>query len=42
MSEKAGNEPGVAYDKTSHKVTVEVVDNGQGQRSTDVTSENSL
>ena len=31
MSEKAGNEPGVTYDKTSHKVTVEVVDNGQGQ-----------
>jgi len=31
MSEKAGNEPGVTYDKTSHKVTVEVADNGQGK-----------
>lgn len=31
MSEKAGNEAGVTYDKTSHKVTVEVVDNGQGK-----------
>lgn len=31
MSEKAGNEAGVTYDKTSHTVTVEVVDNGQGQ-----------
>lgn len=39
MSEKAGNEPGVTYDKTSHKVTVEVVDNGQGQLEATVTSE---
>ena len=31
MSEKAGNEAGVTYDKTSHKVTVEVADNGQGK-----------
>ena len=39
MSEKAGNEPGVTYDKTSHKVTVEVVDNGQGQLVATITSE---
>ena len=39
MSEKAGNEAGVNYDKTSHKVTVEVVDNGQGQLEATVTSE---
>lgn len=39
MTEKAGNEPGVTYDKTSHKVTVEVVDNGQGQLEATVTSE---
>ena len=39
LSEKAGNEPGVTYDKTSHKVTVEVVDNGQGQLEATVTSE---
>ena len=31
MSEKAGNEPGVTYDTASHTVTVDVVDNGQGQ-----------
>ena len=39
MSEKAGNEPGVTYDKTSHTVTVEVVDNGQGQLVATITSE---
>ncbi|MBZ2147694.1 LPXTG cell wall anchor domain-containing protein [Streptococcus gordonii] len=39
MSEKAGNEPGVTYDKTSHKVTVEVADNGQGQLVATITSE---
>lgn len=39
ITEKAGNEPGVTYDKTSHKVTVEVVDNGQGQLEATVTSE---
>jgi len=39
MSEKAGNEAGVTYDKTSHKVTVEVADNGQGQLEATVTSE---
>lgn len=39
MSEKAGNEPGVTYDKTSHKVTVDVADNGQGQLVATITSE---
>ena len=39
ITEKAGNEPGVTYDKTSHKVTVEVADNGQGQLEATVTSE---
>ena len=39
MSEKAGNEPGVTYDKTSHTVTVEVADNGQGQLVATITSE---
>ena len=39
MSEKAGNEAGVTYDKTSHTVTVDVVDNGQGQLEATVTSE---
>ena len=39
MSEKAGNEAGVTYDKTSHKVTVEVADNGQGQLVATITSE---
>ncbi|MFC2770302.1 MAG: Spy0128 family protein [Streptococcus gordonii] len=39
ITEKAGNEAGVTYDKTSHKVTVEVVDNGQGQLEATVTSE---
>jgi len=39
MSEKAGNEAGVTYDKTSHTVTVEVVDNGQGQLVATITSE---
>ena len=37
--EKAGNEPGVTYDKTSHKVTVDVADNGQGQLVATITSE---
>jgi len=31
ITEKAGNEPGVTYDTASHTVTVDVVDNGQGQ-----------
>ena len=39
MSEKAGNEPGVTYDKTSHTVTVDVADNGPGQLEATVTSE---
>lgn len=39
MSEKAGNEPGVTYDKTSHTVTVDVADNGQGQLVATITSE---
>ena len=39
MSEKAGNEPGVTYDKTSHKVIVDVADNGQGQLVATITSE---
>ena len=39
MSEKAGNEAGVTYDKTSHTVTVDVADNGQGQLEATVTSE---
>ena len=39
MSEKAGNEAGVTYDKTSHKVTVDVADNGQGQLVATITSE---
>ena len=39
MSEKAGNEPGVTYDTASHTVTVDVVDNGQGQLEATVTSE---
>ena len=39
MSEKAGNEAGVTYDKTSHKVIVDVADNGQGQLVATITSE---
>ena len=39
ITEKAGNEPGVTYDKTSHTVTVDVADNGQGQLEATVTSE---
>lgn len=31
ITEKAGNEPGVTYDTTSHTVTVDVADNGRGQ-----------
>ena len=31
ISEKAGSEKGVEYDKTIHTVTVKVTDNGQGQ-----------
>nr|WP_276517036.1 FctA domain-containing protein [Streptococcus gordonii] len=39
ITEKAGNEPGVTYDTASHTVTVEVVDNGQGQLVATITSE---
>ena len=39
MSEKAGNEAGVTYDKTSRKVIVDVSDNGQGQLVATITSE---
>ena len=37
--EKAGNEPGVTYDTASHTVTVDVVDNGQGQLEVTVPAE---
>ena len=40
ITEKAGSEAGVAYDKSSHTVTVEVVDNGQGQLTATVTGNN--
>ena len=39
ITEKAGNEPGVTYDTASHTVTVDVVDNGQGQLVATITSE---
>ena len=40
ITEKAGTEGGVTYDTTSYNVTVEVVDNGQGQLVTTVTGNN--
>ena len=40
ITEKAGSEKGVDYDKTIHKVTVNVTDNGQGQLVTAVTGNN--
>ena len=40
ISEKAGNEAGVTYDTATHKVTVEVVDNGAGQLVATVTDNN--
>ena len=40
ISEKAGSEKGVDYDKTIHKVTVNVTDNGQGQLVATVTGNN--
>ena len=40
ISEKAGSEAGVTYDTTTHKVTVEVVDNGAGQLVATVTDNN--
>ena len=39
ITEKAGNEPGVTYDTASHTVTVDVVDNGQGQLEVTVPAE---
>ncbi len=40
ITEKAGSEKGVDYDKTIHKVTVNVTDNGQGQLVATVTGNN--
>ncbi|MDU7194292.1 MAG: FctA domain-containing protein [Streptococcus sp.] len=40
ISEKAGNEAGVTYDKSTHNVTVKVTDNGQGQLVATVTGNN--
>ena len=40
ISEKAGSEGGVTYDTATHKVTVEVVDNGAGQLVATVTDNN--
>ena len=40
ITEKAGSEAGVTYDKTSHTVTVDVKDNGQGQLVATVTDNN--
>ena len=40
ISEKAGNEAGVTYDKSTHNVTVKVVDNGAGKLVATVTDNN--
>ena len=40
ISEKVGSEAGVTYDTATHKVTVEVVENGAGQLVTTVTGDN--
>ena len=40
ITEKVGSEAGVTYDTATHKVTVEVVDNGAGQLVTTVTGDN--
>ena len=40
ISEKAGQDENITYDKNSYKVTVEVVDNGTGQLVTTVTGNN--
>ena len=40
ISEKAGSEAGVTYDTATHKVTVEVVDNGAGKLVATVTDNN--
>ncbi|WP_306806715.1 Spy0128 family protein, partial [Streptococcus sp. HMSC072D07] len=37
---KAGSEAGVTYDKSTHNVTVNVTDNGQGQLVATVTDNN--
>ena len=40
ITEKAGSEKGVTYDTATHKVTVNVTDNGQGQLVATVTGNN--
>ena len=40
ISEKAGSEAGVTYDKSTHNVTVKVVDNGAGKLVATVTDNN--
>ena len=40
ITEKAGSEAGVTYDKSTHNVTVKVTDNGQGQLVADVKDNN--
>ena len=40
ISEKAGSEAGVTYDKSTHNVTVKVTDNGQGKLVADVKDNN--
>ncbi|MGS4871702.1 Spy0128 family protein, partial [Streptococcus sp. Z556] len=40
ITEKAGSEGGVTYDTATHKVTVNVTDNGQGQLEAAVTGNN--
>ena len=40
ISEKAGSEKGVTYDTATHKVTVNVTDNGQGELVADVKDNN--
>ena len=40
ITEKAGSEKGVTYDESTHKVTVNVTDNGQGELVADVKDNN--
>ena len=40
ISEKAGSEAGVTYDKSTHNVTVKVTDNGEGKLVADVKDNN--
>ena len=40
ITEKAGSEKGVTYDESTHKVTVNVTDNGEGKLVADVTDNN--